>query len=495
MTERSEEDLRSAIPQESVEPVNAAEHRPLYRKRERIYPKIPRGRYRSIKWAAMAILLAVYYLLPWVRWDRGLNAPEQAVLVDIPQRKFYFFFIEIWPQEIYYWTGLLIVAALGLFFISSLFGRVWCGYACPQTVWTDLFLHIERLVEGDRNSRIRLDKARWGVAKIVRKTIKHVIWVLIGVVTGGAWIFYFADAPTLFGQLIRFEAPASAYITMAFLTGTTYLFAGLAREQICTYVCPYARFQSAMVDEDTMLVSYQPQRGEPRGKHKAGASWETQGDCVDCKLCVAVCPQGIDIRDGQQMECITCALCIDACNGVMRKVGRPSGLIRYDTGRKLGARETGEKPVVRLFRPRTLVYSTLLIGLTVVILGSLFTRSDLDITVQRDRNPLFVQLSDGSIRNGYTVKIINKAHEVRDFTLTLDGLVGAEMVLVGDSAVDSASTVLTVGPDALASFRIFVTAPRASLQSASSDLQLLIVNTTGEAHDTYDTVFRGPDAG
>lgn len=494
MSGPTEEAFRGNVPDEQVEVVNAAERRPFYRKRERIYPKIPRGRYRTLKWAAMAALLAFYYLLPWVRWDRGLNAPDQAVLVDIPARKFYFFFIEIWPQEIYYWTGLLIVAALGLFFISSLFGRVWCGYACPQTVWTDLFIHVERLVEGDRNRRMRLDRAPWGLEKIARKALKHFIWVLIGIATGGAWVFYFADAPSLFADLISFEAPPSAYITMAFLTGTTYLFAGHAREQICTYVCPYARFQSAMFDEDTLLVSYQTHRGEPRGKHKAGADWEGRGDCIDCKLCVAVCPQGIDIRDGQQMECITCALCIDACNGVMKKVGRPGGLIRYDTGRKLDARAAGDAVRVRLFRARTIIYASLLVGLTVVILATLFTRADLDVTVQRDRNPLFVQLSDGSIRNGYTVKIINKAHAVRDFALTLEGIDGAAVSITGDAVETDTGAVLTVGPDSLGSFRMFVKAPLGALEGASTDLTLRIVDAAGAAEDTYDTVFHGPES-
>ncbi len=482
----------SAVPVEDVAAVNARKNRPLYKKRERIYPRIPRGRYRTVKWIAMGVTLAIYYLLPWVRWERSAGAPDQAVLVDIPARKFYFFAIEIWPQEIYYWAGLLILAALGLFLVSSLLGRVWCGYACPQTVWTDLFIHVERWIEGDRNARMRLDKAPWRAAKIARKAAKHLVWIAIGVATGGAWVFYFADAPTLFSQLLSFEAPISAYATMAFLTATTYLFAGHAREQICTYVCPYARFQAAMFDENTMMVSYDTARGEPRGKHKAGQSWEGRGDCVDCKLCIAVCPAGIDIRDGQQMECINCALCIDACNGVMPRVGRPRGLIRYDTLRNLEARAAGEAARVRLFRPRTVVYAVLLVGAAVLMMGTLFTRADLDVAVQRDRNPLFVQLSDGSIRNGYTLKVSNKSHDSRVLTLSLSGIAGALIDMPVEGVEAAAQAPLTVAPDSLGTFRVFVRAPRMALDGSSTDLAFSVVDEGSKAA-VYDTVFRGPE--
>ena len=489
----SDQAQTSAIPIEDVAPVNARRNRPLYQKRKRIYPRIPRGRYRTVKWVAMGVMLAIYYLLPWVRWERSPGAPDQAVLVDIPARKFYFFAIEIWPQEIYYWAGLLILAALGLFLVSSLLGRVWCGYACPQTVWTDLFIHVERWIEGDRNARMRLDKAPWRATKIVRKAAKHLVWIAIGVATGGAWVFYFADAPTLFSELIRFEAPISAYATMAFLTATTYLFAGHAREQICTYVCPYARFQAAMFDENTMMVSYDAARGEPRGKHKAGQSWEGRGDCVDCKLCVAVCPAGIDIRDGQQMECINCALCIDACNSVMPKVGRPRGLIRYDTLRNLESRAAGEAARVRLFRPRTIVYAVLLVGAAVLMMGTLFTRADLDVAVQRDRNPLFVQLSDGSIRNGYTLKVANKSHDARALVLTVSGIAGALIDMPVRDVQAATEVPLVVEPDALGTFRVFVRAPRSALEGSSTDLAFSVSEGNAGAAASYDTVFRGPE--
>ena len=393
----SDQAQMSAVPVENVAAVNARRNRPLYQKRRRIYPRIPHGRYRTLKWLAMGVTLAIYYLLPWVRWERSPGAPDQAVLVDIPARKFYFFAIEIWPQEIYYWAGLLILAALGLFLVSSLLGRVWCGYTCPQTVWTDLFIHVERWVEGDRNARMRLDKAPWRPAKIARKAAKHLVWIAIGVATGGAWIFYFADAPTLFSQLISLEAPILAYATMAFLTATTYLFAGHAREQICTYVCPYARFQAAMFDENTMMVNYDAARGEPRGKHKAGQTWEGRGDCVDCHLCVAVC------------------------------------------------------------------------------------------------NPLFVQLSDGSIRNGYTLKVANKSHDTRALTLSLSGIDNAVMDIPTLDVRNASRVPLAVQPDTLSTFRVFVHAPRPALEGSSTDLEFSVVEENAGAAASYDTVFRGPE--
>ncbi len=481
-------DQRVSGANESIKAVNDRESRSFYKKRVPIHPKLVFGRYRKLKWIAMAVLLSIYYLLPWVRYDRGPNAPDQAILIDVPARKFYFFFIEIWPQEVYYWTGLLIIAAIGLFFVSSLFGRVWCGYACPQTVWTDLFIHVERLVEGDRNARIKLAAAPWTPLKIGKKALKHAIWIAIGVATGGAWVFYFADAPSLFGDLVTGQAPLAAYLTMAILTGTTYVFAGLAREQICTYVCPYARFQSAMFDEDTMLVTYQTARGEPRGKHKKGDPWEGRGHCVDCGQCVAVCPMGIDIRQGQQMECITCALCIDACNSVMDKVDLPRGLIRYDTLRNMESRAAGKTPHVKLFRWRTLVYATIMVAAAAGILIALFSRADLDITVQRDRNPVFVTLSNGDIRNGYTLKVLNKAHETRALTLTTTDLPDAKLDVQGLDTPE-----LRIGPDQIETFRVFVHVPRKSLDETSTSFEFLLTESTSGTHAEHDSVFIGPN--
>jgi cytochrome c oxidase accessory protein FixG len=478
------------VARSDAEAVNKAEHRALYQKRTKIYPRKARGAFRRLKWAIMAITLAVYYLAPWIRWDRGPNTPDQAILIDIPARRFYFFFIEIWPQEVYYLTGLLILAAFGLFLATSLFGRVWCGYACPQTVWTDLFIAVERRLEGDRGTRIRLDRMPWSVRKAARKAVKHLIWLVIAAGTGGAWVFYFADAPTLLAELVSFEAPLVAYVAVGLLTFTTYTLGGHAREQVCTYMCPWPRIQAAMIDVDSLVVTYREFRGEPRGPHRKSESWEGRGDCIDCKQCVAVCPMGIDIRDGQQLECITCALCIDACDEVMDRIGRPRGLIAYDTLANLDRRAAGESPRLRLLRARPMVYAGLMVVVGAVMLFSLTTRADLDLNVLRDRNPLFVTLSDGGIRNGYTLKIINKLHDERRFALAVEGLGPVAVSVVGMEP--TAEPVFAVKPDRLASFRVFLAAPRAAVADESMPIRFVITDPERGSRAVYDSVFRGP---
>ncbi|HKD47670.1 MAG TPA: cytochrome c oxidase accessory protein CcoG, partial [Rhizomicrobium sp.] len=331
------------VARSEVEASNSAANRQLYKSRVPIYPKEVDGRYRRLKWAMMAITLSIYYLVPWIRWDRGPLAPHQAVLVDMAHERLYFFFIEIWPQEVYYITGLLILAAVSLFLINALFGRLWCGYSCPQTVWTDLFIWVETRIEGDRNARSRLAAAPWTPSKIAKRAAKHAIWLMFAVATGGAWVFYFADAPSLLHLFFTGSASVGTYATAAGLTFTTYWLGGLMREQVCTYMCPWPRIQAAMTDLDALSVTYRRDRGEPRGSHKKGESWDGRGDCIDCKQCVAVCPMGIDIRDGAQLECINCGLCIDACDDVMHRVGRPKGLIAYDTEANVLRRLKGEK--------------------------------------------------------------------------------------------------------------------------------------------------------
>lgn len=423
----------------------------LYKSREQIYPKLAHGTFRNLKWLAMIVLLGIYYGLPWIRWERGPGQPEQAVLVDFENARFYFFFIEIWPQEVYYITGLLILSALGLFLVTSLFGRVWCGYACPQTIWTDLFIYVERFFEGDRNARIKLDKAKWSVSKVYKKTAKHSVWLLIALFTGGAWILYFHDAPTIARDFFTGHAPKTSYVFAAILTFTTYSLAGFMREQVCTYMCPWPRIQAALIDEDALNVTYRYDRGEARGPHKKGATWEGRGDCIDCRQCVAVCPVGIDIRDGLQLECIGCALCIDACNEIMVKVDRPKGLIAYDTDANVVRRSQGLPAKFRLIRARTVIYTVVFALVGFVMLYALLARTTLDLNVVRDRQPNFVRMSDGSVQNGYTIKVMNKATEARTLMLSAEGLTDPVLRVAGQAGLG-----LDVPADDTIDFRITV---------------------------------------
>ncbi len=435
---------------------NSAAHRKLYKSRIAIHPKRVHGRFRNLKWAVMIITLGIYYLVPWIRWDRGPGMPNQAVLVDLAHERFYFFFIELWPQEVYYITGLLILGAIALFLFTALFGRVWCGYACPQTVWTDLFVYVERFIEGDRSARIRLSAAPWSLDKIVKRISKHSIWILIAVMTGGAWVFYFADAPTLAYQLFHGEAPMPAYVFVGMLTFTTYSLGGLMREQVCTYMCPWPRIQGAMMDADALSVTYRRDRGEPRGPHKKGEDWGARGHCIDCNQCVAACPMGIDIRDGAQLECINCALCIDACDDVMTRIDLPKGLIAYDTDANVVRRQKGEPTHFRFVRPRTILYSVILVLVGAFMLYSLVTRPTLGLDVLRDRNPNFVRLSDGAVRNGYTIKLMNHAAEARTLTLSVAGDNIRELNVIGLPEKTNPASV-TVEQDRIRTVRALVT--------------------------------------
>ena len=460
---------------------------PLYITRLKVYPRAIVGRWRTVKWAVLVLLLGLYYLVPWLRWDRGPDAPSQAILLDLDGRRGWIFDVVIWPQEVYFVTGFLILGAVGLFLATSLFGRVWCGFACPQTVWTDLFMLVERLIEGDRNERMRIDKAPMSAGKAMRKTAKHAAWLAIAAATGGAWVFYYVDAPSTLVKIFRGEASMEVYSFIGLLTATTYLLAGWAREQVCTYMCPWPRFQAAMLDEQSVIVTYEKGRGEPRGKHKAGDSWDGRGDCIDCRLCVAVCPTGIDIRDGQQLECIGCGLCVDACNQTMDKVERPRGLIRWDTLARQQARETrAPLPAWRAIRLRTVLYAALLSIVAAVMLVAFALRTDTELTVQRDRSPNFVRLSNGDIRNSYAVKILNKSRDARRFRIVVQGLPGARLTAVG------AETEFVVHPDAVGTFRIFLTVPAGSAPSGSASVTFAVRDPAGRERATHGAVFVGP---
>jgi len=430
----------------------------LFAKAEKIYPQRTHGLFRTLKWAAMGVLLGIYYLAPWLRFDRGAHVPDQAILIDLVGQRGYFFGIEIWPQEVYLLVGILILAAIGLFFATSLLGRIWCGYACPQTVWTDLFLLVEHLVQGDRNARVKLDAAPLSLSKIWKKVLTHVLWFVIGVATGGAWVFYFNDAPTLLDGLVHLDLPTGTWIWIIALALSTYFMAGFARENVCTYLCPYARFQSAMFDRDTLIISYATERGEPRGKHKQGASWDGKGHCIDCKACVVVCPMGIDIREGLQYQCISCGLCVDACNHVMEKMQLPRGLIHYDTETNQAQRHRQKaknlphtRGRMQWVRPRTIFYAAILALVGALMLGAIVFRSETELNIIHNRSPLYVRLSDGAIRNAYQFKVLNKSHFDREYAVKIDGVFPRRVSLL--AAGDTPVTSLRVPANSVGEFR------------------------------------------
>lgn len=466
---------------------------PLYAKQEKVYPQRITGVFRRIKWLALGALLGLYYVAPWIRWDRGNGQPDQAILADIAGQRLYFFNIEIWPQEIYYLTGLLVLGAIALFLATAMAGRVWCGFTCPQTVWTDLFLLVERYIEGDRNKRVKLDQGPLTFEKAWRKLAKHAAWIVISFATGGAWIFYFTDAPTVLMEMVTATASSTIYGFTAMFAGFTYLLAGWAREQVCTYMCPWPRFQGAMYDEHTLIVTYETWRGEPRGKAKGNTDLGAKlGDCVDCNLCVNVCPVGIDIREGSQFQCIGCALCVDACDSIMDKLKRPRGLITYDSIANQDARQCGGTATKRIVRARTLAYVAMLALVAGLMAFSLMNRATLEINVQRDRAPMFVTLSDGSIRNGYTFKILNMINEARTYTLAVKDLDDAQITVIGIAAQPVEQVTLHVGPDQVGTFRVFVRAPLNSLDDKSNDFEFEIEVLETDEEIEYDAVFAGP---
>jgi cytochrome c oxidase accessory protein FixG len=455
-----------------------------------IVPKAVTGPVRRAKWIVLIVLLGIYWIAPWIRWDRGAHAPDQAFLIDLAHGKAYFLFFEIWPQEVYVVTGILIMMAVGLFLLTALFGRVWCGFACPQTVWTDLYMLVERWIEGDRARRLRLDAAPWTASKIAKRVAKHAAWIVIAVLTGGAWVLYFNDAPTVMGEILTGTAGVGVYATIALLTGTTYVLAGWARETVCTFMCPYARFQGAMMDPDTVSVSYRAWRGEPRGKRKPGESRPGQGDCIDCRQCVEVCPTGIDIRNGLQVSCINCGLCIDACNAIMDRMGSPAGLIAFDTERNLAASAEGGHAPRRYIRVRTMLYATVYALVGLAILYALLTRTPLEASALPDRNPLFVTLSDGSIRNGYTLKLLNRTQKPQTVVIGHHGLPGAEIAFVGTD--DRGGRAVTVAPDSVASLRAYVTVPQSAWTGGPVDFEFELESAGGDYRATAPARFEGP---
>jgi cytochrome c oxidase accessory protein FixG len=485
-----------ATPAPKPAPAGGPRPTKLYEARKAVHNKRIDGAFRRFKWLVMLVTLAIYYITPWIRWDRGPYAPDQAVLIDIEHRRFYMFDIEIWPHEFYFVAGMLIMAGIGLFLVTSAVGRAWCGYACPQTVWTDLFQHVDRFIDGDRNARMRLDKAPWTASKIARRGLKWTIYLAISMATGGAWILYFADAPTLTREFLTGEAAFVAYATVGILTFTTFWLGGFMREQVCIYMCPWPRIQAAMLDEKSLIVTYKDWRGEPRGSiKKAEKSPDKFGDCVDCNLCVAVCPTGIDIREGQQIGCITCGLCIDACDKVMKDVGRPRGLIDYATLEQCEAEAAGAAPTPAwkaLLRFRTLLYLGVWSAIGAGLLFALGTRTRTELTVSPDRNPPFMLMKDGSVRNAYTLRLRNMQARPRDLEVALVGLPqGAVMWTENVAATQAApQQIVNVPANETRIVRAYVTIP-AGTAAESFSFRLTSLAEDGEI-DLAATNFTTP---
>jgi cytochrome c oxidase accessory protein FixG len=392
----------------------------LYEAAEKIYPREIGGRFDRLSRLATITLLGLFYAVPWLPWDE-----RQAVLFDLPARKFHIFGLTLWPQDFPYLALLLMILAYCLFFFTAIGGRLWCGFACPQTVWTEIFIWMEQFTEGTRSQRMKLDTAPWSWNKFRRKFSKQFLWITFSLWTGFTFVGYFTPIRELGADIVALNVGGWTLFWGLFYGFATYGNAGYMREQVCKYMCPYARFQSAMFDKDTLIISYDEQRGEPRGSRKRtdDPGEKGLGSCIDCQLCVQVCPTGIDIREGLQYECIACAACIDACDSIMDRMNYPRGLIRYTTENALNHKKSS------IFRPRVLIYAIILIALISVLVGSLATRTPLILDVIRDRNTLYREVSGGVIENIYTLKIINQHPDTREFRLGVSGIEG--MVLDG----------------------------------------------------------------
>ena len=450
------------------------EYGKLYRSEEKIYPREVDGRFTRLRKLAMFVLLGMFYGGPWLTWEG-----RQAVLFDLPGRKFYIWGMTLWPQDFVYLALLLIILAVSLFFFTALAGRLWCGYACPQTVWTEAFLWLERLTEGDRNKRRKLDKAPWSTNKLLRKAAKQASWIALGLFTGFSFVAYFVPARELGPALLTFSAGPWEWFWTLFYGFATYGNAGFMREQVCKYMCPYARFQSSMFDKDTLIITYDDERGEPRGSRRRNEDPKARGlgDCIDCTMCVQVCPTGIDIRKGLQYECIACAMCIDACDGVMDKMGYPRGLIRYTT-----EHSKHHKPW-HLVRPRTLIYSVILTALVVGLAAAVVLRPPVIVDVIKDRNALYRDVGRRGIENSYTLRIINKRNEARSYRLSVAGL---------DGLAIQTPTEFTIAPETVLTVPTSVTAPHESAQGGHV-IEFMLESTDGAGiRVTEEGRFRGP---
>jgi cytochrome c oxidase accessory protein FixG len=401
----------------------------LYQKRIPIHVRSVEGKFRNFKTGILVLAYTVFFSLPWIQWSR-VSSADQAILFDLVSKRFFMFDLVMYPQDIFWLAMLLFIAATLLFFVTGLIGRAWCGFFCFQTLWTDMFMLIEHMIQGERPARIRLEKQPWNLEKVLKIGSSHLLMILISFWTGFTFAAYFTYAPQLLSDFFAGHAADAAYITVVTLTITTYSAGGLAREQICNFICPYSRFQSVMYEQDTLAVSYDSRRGEGTAGRigpKAGLKTREEraaqghGDCIDCGFCVQVCPTGIDIRNGLQYQCISCGLCIDACNNIMDSVGYPRGLIRYDSERNLKS-ETPHKPRLEWKRLKVLGYAVALVVMIAGLVYNIGTRTDAEVRVEQVRQPLFVRLSDGTVRNRYQIHIVNKTELEATYKIEVRGI-------------------------------------------------------------------------
>ena len=450
----------------------------LYAKHEKIYAREVHGIFATLRWLAVAALLGGYYLAAWINWDG-----RQIVLFDLPERKFHIVFWTFWPQDFFYLAIMLIIAALSLFFFTALAGRLWCGYACPQTVWTEVFMWFEQKIEGSRSKQMKLDKMPWNAYKIRTKALKHIVWAAFGLWTGFTFVGFFTPIRELGHAIFTMQLGSWETFWLLFYSFATYGNAGILREQVCKYMCPYARFQSAMFDHDTLVISYDEMRGNPRGSRRRGTpSAEVGlGDCIDCGLCVQVCPVGIDIRDGMQYQCIGCAACIDVCDDVMDKMGYPRGLVKYTTEHALQGQPT------KVIRPRLLVYIAILTFVTGALVYGLITRIPLEVDIIRDRNVLYTETDAGLVQNVYNLKLINMYDKKQSYRLSVSGLNGLQVI--------GQTEGIEIESGAVADLPLRIEIDPVELKSSSSEIRFHIESeTTPEIVIDEHARFLGPVA-
>ncbi|WP_405221374.1 cytochrome c oxidase accessory protein CcoG [Lentisalinibacter sediminis] len=453
----------------------AAAETALYRSEEKIHAREVDGTFARLRKAAVFALLGIFYGLPWITWEG-----RQAILFDLPARKFHLFDLTLWPQDFIFLALLLIVAALSLFFFTALAGRLWCGFACPQTVWTEVFVWMEQWTEGKYSQRKKLDKAPWTREKFLRKGSKQFLWITFALFTGLTFVGYFTPIRELLASFATFSLGPWETFWVVFYGFATYGNAGYMREQVCKYMCPYARFQSAMFDRDTLIITYDAGRGEPRGSRRRGVDPEEVGlgDCIDCTMCVQVCPTGIDIREGLQYECIACAACIDACDDVMERMGYPKKLIKYSTQHAMDGEKT------RVVRPRVIVYAVLLTVLMGAFVYALSQRSALTLDVIRDRNALYREVGDGFIENSYQLKLINKTDRAHSYEIGVSGIEGARVEVPGGDIRIPSGEVLGVP--------VIVQAPREAVRGVSEVTFTLQAEDDARITQSRETKFVAP---